>query len=1229
MPPKRACDAPLDRPDKRPRLEAETITSSSQLKLILNFDETALERLRNGLHSFKVFLDSILYSSQDNAILKEYLEKEKPTATAESDDAYLADLILTLKYASEKSVGYLFSSVVADLALLLRAIGANFDLLQYGRLLCATILSPENVKLIGRGLANQRVDPRIISPCLRLLTEIVSFDGGAFAEQVYRRKEDTYNFQVLSRNLKQGHFPTGPLDEARQGPTIRSNAVRYLLASLKFQGSSQRIEILKQGKVLGVLFGMLPSDPPELAHEIISELDKIVANNPKVPQSMKEFVFFEKNLQHILELGRKPRTRPPRDKELRKLAMDVVFEHCTTEGLSLLKSPSSWYPPNYEDRVMNPFFGPDNAVINLGLDNIPGISYDGKIPVRNSTLASFIRHLRPNGRENNQQLLLAIFKNCPELVAHYFLECNEFEYAPRHSMVYASYATFITSIVELPMPPHFGKESDYSAVPPPAEIVIENIIPRSLKKDVFTRCLNLPEEKYNDFAIQVLKAVLTKSRDIFLIFDKVGPSRPDPSLWRQASQRLMSKVTQRIPHLKDVITYFRRLDREKDVKRVDAEAVLSLYYEAVPDLAFSVKFDISRPMTEALTNVEVFFPHKIDNYYRKELCIQELHNLVNIALRDPDIDWWRCQKGMKLSPFVSLLRAVVFSYTDEKAVGIGNLLGPIVEEIPIVQLDTAPHSSIDALVRSLKPLDTWSPSEAVFRFLSTCCMRCATQPVKYQDLAQRTMKELYEYSYMEKEGGPGSMLLMTIHEQWMYILNKAIPPTKKEDFKVPEPIPHRREGRRDHVGVLAEVRAINWNEDARYEREKEKTIRNAKEALKGMQEDFGIASADDLRHITKWVGRFLRLAKLAGEDESFVEYIFTKLRSWCRAHQAIIPGLEKAILPTFFDKNLDFDSEELITDSPQKSKSRSPPAKSSTPPGAKLDEFMSKPIPTESDDHSGLLRWARKDLVDAIEDGAVGELVVCSCSAHLAIRKEAMTQTKQLIERGDKIGSEKYPEWEMISLILRVVLEKVRELGDGTPLSYFDGAFVERALRILADPNHYLYRKMCAFIMRGPTWKTDRLAGYWTNRVLSDLPDPPADNPDGWRRGFEWLLDWFVDGLRGGDNPSAVLPWWVIEKILVMNDFISVTERLRYKILQLLFRVAAVGDGAEYLIKRLGILAWLKIRAQVESVAMYRQLGRLAKLLTVKAQGGSVEEWAPGYLEGQAWRMGMKVLPEL
>jgi len=59
--------------------------------------------------------------------------------------------------------------------------------------------------------------------------------------------------------------------------------------------------------------------------------------------------------------------------------------------------------------------------------------------------------------------------------------------------------------------------------------------------------------------------------------------------------------------------------------------------------------------------------------------------------------------------------------------------------------------------------------------------------------------------------------------------------------------------------------------------------------------------------------------------------------------------------------------------------------------------ILDSELPEENEDHPGLNRWSAEDVEVAIEDGAVGELLLCLCSKHSEIRKQALINIRILL----------------------------------------------------------------------------------------------------------------------------------------------------------------------------------------------------------------------------------------
>lgn len=201
------------RGDDGPRhAPTEEIEFARQLTQLLSFRQDGLPQLLHGIRSFKAFLESILYRKNEDtrerqlSILREYLESQKPADLKDTERPFLGQLWQAWSFGVQNHNDSLSISVSAVIALLVRVLSNLLDFRDFGYLLCRTTLQHQHMRLVKSGLDAPKHKDFVIAPCLRLLTEITTFDGGNLATEVYKRREQTFDVPSLRRNL--GLFKT-------------------------------------------------------------------------------------------------------------------------------------------------------------------------------------------------------------------------------------------------------------------------------------------------------------------------------------------------------------------------------------------------------------------------------------------------------------------------------------------------------------------------------------------------------------------------------------------------------------------------------------------------------------------------------------------------------------------------------------------------------------------------------------------------------------------------------------------------------------------------------------------------------------------------------------------------------------------------------------------------------------------------------------------------------------
>lgn len=149
-----------------------------------------------------------------------------------------------------------------------------------------------------------------------------------------------------------------------------------------------------------------------------------------------------------------------------------------------------------------------------------------------------------------------------------------------------------------------------------------------------------------------------------------------------------------------------------------------------------------------------------------------------------------------------------------------------------------------------------------------------------------------------------------------------------------------------------------------------------------------------MSNIAIWIKRFIEGLWQSGESQQTLLRISSKLRSstshddpgfadmlevsrfaQARSPEEIIPRIEDEI---------DDDTSALRESSTQSLKEA-------------LDEALQPPI--EPAKHPGIHQWMKRNISDAVEDGLIGDLVLCFCSQHEEIRRQALVNIKIIMSK--------------------------------------------------------------------------------------------------------------------------------------------------------------------------------------------------------------------------------------
>lgn len=594
-----------------------------------------------GINKFKEFLLSIAQAENEGDksskfnVLKAFCDSQISRSGEDDEAVCFPDLVQTWSFAESNNNESLLTIVPSVLAIFLRTVSSQIEFRDFGLALCKFLIQKDQLKLFNRGLSATKPKEHLISPCLRLLTEIVSFDGGAIAQRLYSKRHITFKRIEVFLTPNKSQLEDGS-DDA-QGSTLRRNAQRYVLANLKFQHGAAKNDLLEQQKVVRALFEFIRKDPRDLVLDTIRAIDRDVIQDPSLSRSAKTKFFGRANLERLVTLygyDRESDEPNPNGISITSEVHKILMTVCTNTAHGVLLPETGWYPFGSDPETLPTM---DEGCLDLGLDSpIYVDKYRESVPVKNGILSYLTQGLRPDVDSLQIELLVAIFRAAPELIADFFSKKIMFVSEPKPTPSWMAESALLYSTIELPVPVNCGwKDSEMPVMPPPSSVVIENILPRPLTQKVLARCLNLTAEIVTLFAVRVLTVALNKLRSVQKIF-RSGHG-PCQSLWNQASQKLTNEFCRRCPAMKDVILLYRRTPKQ-DLQQQEAVAeLLACYYEVVPDIAFKESFDVSMVLVDILGRLENRELEKDDS----ESLLNQLRSILIIAKMSGSMRWWQ------------------------------------------------------------------------------------------------------------------------------------------------------------------------------------------------------------------------------------------------------------------------------------------------------------------------------------------------------------------------------------------------------------------------------------------------------------------------------------------------------------------------------------------------------------------------------------------------------------
>ena len=567
----------------------------------------------------------------------------------------LADVVRTWSLATRLNADNLYSSTAAVLALLLKTISSFIEFREVGNRLCKSLLEDDQVKLFDKGLSS-KVKGYLISPCIRLLTEVVSFDGGHSAQALYRHREITFKNLSDFLCMREGwHRGNG---EGRAKPTVRDNALRYLYANLRLQKPVAKLNLVAQDRILRAIFRGFTEDAPGAILELLDVLKKDIALDDRLSHNAKSRIFNVWVLGHIADLHvyEEVNGSPRGPRSVQESAHELLLLLCTSTNHGILDLQ--------QQEISDTNVSKDATFFDVSRNR----SVDDMSPRRdqvegtNERLASFLQTLRPHSNVLDAELIYAIFCKAPGLVPVYFARRKQFTFEPKATATWIGYSSFLLAVLRLPLPLSAASSKIDRDMPPSVDTIIDHVLPLPLDQKVMTRGLNQSTTLLKFLSAKILIAAFEKLQKALATCRPMSASvalKHDPTIWNEFKSDLITKFSDRIPDITQIIAQLRSCDKSNIFLQETTTRLIALYYTLIPQVALEAKLDISTTLSSMLQEGPQGGVKRLN-----------LSHMLQIAHCSPSTQWWH-KSGM--SKFLSQPR---LANPNEREDGIFTIHNP-------------------------------------------------------------------------------------------------------------------------------------------------------------------------------------------------------------------------------------------------------------------------------------------------------------------------------------------------------------------------------------------------------------------------------------------------------------------------------------------------------------------------------------------------------------------------
>ena len=602
--------------------------SADDLRKLSTFDQDQstviiirrLQALRSALKSAGQDGDTLKKAAQQNLLRRCFEVDRHPKVTKRTT---LADNLLQYWRLSLHRDDLAYLACVDAIAELLQAMSGDVKLSSSGNEICRSLLDEPNITCFEKGLNQHGRHLASSISCLRLLAEVMTFDGGVCRQHIFKKRH------ILHANL--ARFLEPSTSNTNDHASLRATTLAYLIQYIKFQDGRAKLDLLQERHVVKAIFQHIEHDNADKTIQLLTVLEDHVLSDTEIHISDKRRLLDTVLLKGLTDLYTQETTFDAK-KPLHDLC--TVLHRFFIKYFTLISTEAGRNPLHSEGLDSGRLLGTQTSSIfspSTSLHDLPASLSSHK----EAGVVSLLQSLRPHANQMHRTLLLHIYNLNPDLLTAYFKSSRLFNLEPDITATWMGKFCFLMSLIRVSLRLYdFRPSTDMHMR---VTRVTDSIAPLPLNPQVLGHCFNNTSAVVRFLTVKLVITSLQKLRRLLDVSAfSVDGGKQETSLDKDSLLQIKRQVFLRLPEVGTVIGAFHRCIAEHTMEKEGLSQLLALWCVLNPRKAYGGALDISSILSHMSSRPSAC-SQAAESLRFEDISLQ---HLLSIAQTTPDMKWW-------------------------------------------------------------------------------------------------------------------------------------------------------------------------------------------------------------------------------------------------------------------------------------------------------------------------------------------------------------------------------------------------------------------------------------------------------------------------------------------------------------------------------------------------------------------------------------------------------------